>query len=136
MKQLTSLIVAHYIQPWADNLQPHLTEELHQEIQSFLLLLASKLHHLEGTQVFTQVLTLFRSHLRKSLKDQTIEDEEKSKISREEHLEATLKRLLLTLGVQQKLTSHLVFEIVNKILVSQVISNLILKSTMQEENHS
>ena len=126
VKQLTSVIVTHYIHPWADNLQPHLTEELHQEIQRFLLLLANKLHHLEGIQVLTQVLTLFRSHLRKRLKDQTIKDGERSQLSREEHLEATLKRLLLSLGVQQKLTSDLVFEIVNKILVSQVIANPII----------
>ena len=102
-----------YIQHWASNLHPRLSEDIGREIQTFLTLFTQKLHHLEGLQVLTQALGLFRSHLGQQIDD--------IKAPREVQVETTLRRLLLALGVQKKLTSDFVFDVVNKILAAQVI---------------
>ena len=114
VKNLTLIIVQKYIEPWSKELQPNLSQEIGQEIQTFLLLLSQKLDNLEGIVVLTDALTLLRRHLRKTQKPR------KGTVPREKHVETALKQLFLAWGIQFKLTSDLVFIFVNKILTSQV----------------
>lgn len=114
VRRLTLIIVQNYIDPWAQELQSNISQEISQEIEAFLLLLCHKLDSLEGIVVFTEALTLLRRHLRKK------PSRHRKAVSREKHVETALKQLLLAWGMQLKLTSDLVFIVVNKILTSQV----------------
>ena len=122
VKNLTLIIVQKYIEPWSKELQPNLSQEIGQEIQTFLLLLSQKLDNLEGIVVLTDALTLLRRHLRKTQKPR------KGTVPREKHVETALKQLFLAWGIQFKLTSDLVFIFVNKILTSQVTIIITLES--------
>ena len=122
VKKLSLIIVQKYIEPWSQELQPNLSQEIGQEIQTFLLLLSQKLDNLEGIVVLTDALTLLRRHLRKTQKPR------KGTVPREKHVETALKQLFLAWGIQFKLTSDLVFIFVNKILTSQVTIIITLES--------
>lgn len=119
VKNLTLILVQKYIEPWSQELQPNLSHDIGQEIQAFLLLLSQKLDNLEGIVVLTEALTLLRLHLRKTQKPR------KGTVPREKHVETALKQLFLAWGMQYKLTSDLIFIVVNKILTSQVILRFI-----------
>ena len=130
ISKLSNAITQEYIAKWAiplHNGKLDLKMEIEDGLEQLLMDICERIINLNHHELILDIAILFQLHLRNVSKGMKAEQSEESftKASKDLRLQNAFKRLMLSFNFHDYLSSDLVFETVNKILVKQVSSGAV-----------